>query len=110
MGDSGEERGVPVPLLKCFKTAFFHLGTWCQKWVLSGLVWMEECKILAAILPQFCKCGLVVVGGPLPGSQELVRPRSMHGKRIGKTLGFLPLWDSLMGLLLPLSLENMAVR
>lgn len=44
--------------------------------------WMEECKILAAILPQFCKCGLVVVSGPLPGSQELVRPRSVHGKRM----------------------------
>lgn len=68
-----------------------------------GLEWarrMEECKILAAVLPQFCKCALVVVGGPLPGSQELVRPRSMHGKRMGKALGFLPLWDSLMGLLL----------
>lgn len=31
-------------------------------------------------------------------------------KENGKTLGFLPLWDPLMGPLLPLSLENMAVR
>lgn len=70
------------------------LGTWYPKWVVrqAGLVLNENmdrvvldtCSLIAPILYMWFGCDRL-----LPSPEQWARPRSMPGRRVGRTLGFL---------------------
>lgn len=68
MGYCGEERGVLRPLIECFKTAFFHLSTWYQRWVgcckclgRPGFEWEHWLAVAADTFQSYCTNSVCVV-------------------------------------------------
>lgn len=97
-------KGSSSVVLRCLRTAFFHLGTWYENRVdsckLLGRLgfewgcWTVQAYILAAFLPQFRICGLDVARSAWTSGVGGTQKYSC--KESGKNPK-LPLWDSQMG-------------